>query len=121
MDSFPIIFWIFFSVVSGYMAYRKGQSFLGFFFSPFLSPIIGVVAALLAAPNSAEVKGKRVKPKETRKWVVVAMALVAAAGCSRQELRGATPGQLAPAPEASLGGVAVRDAQAPEQSGGSQI
>lgn len=114
MDSLPIIRWIFFSVV----ALRKGRSFVGFFSSLLLSPILGIVATLIVVPNGAEVDGNWFTRGRIKKWGVVAIALVAAAGCSRQELRGSTPGRPSTVVEALPAGVATGDAQAPGQSGG---
>ena len=53
--------WLFFSVIAGVIASRKGRSGGGFFLlSILLSPIIGIVAALIAKPNVAEVENKEI-------------------------------------------------------------
>jgi hypothetical protein len=48
----PSIIWVLFSLVAGGIAGNKGRSGIGFFFlSLILSPVIGVLAAVLAKPN----------------------------------------------------------------------
>ena len=52
-----IIGWIAFSVLAGFIAQNKGRSFLWFFLaSILLSPLIGVLAAWGAWPQTAEVE-----------------------------------------------------------------
>jgi hypothetical protein len=49
--------WLFFSIVAGVIAGNKGRSGFGFFvLALLLSPIIGIIAALLASPNTAKVE-----------------------------------------------------------------
>jgi len=51
------ILWLFFSIIAAVIASRKGRSGIGFFFlSVILSPLIGVIAALVARPNVAKVE-----------------------------------------------------------------
>ena len=51
------ILWVFFSIIAGLIASQKGRSGIGFFFlSVILSPLIGVIAALVARPNVAKVE-----------------------------------------------------------------
>ena len=46
------ILWLFFSIIAGVIAGHKGRSGIGFFFlSVVLSPLVGVIAALVAQPN----------------------------------------------------------------------
>jgi hypothetical protein len=52
-----LIIWGFFSIIAGVIASQKGRSGIGFFFlSIVLSPLIGVIAALVARPNVAQVE-----------------------------------------------------------------
>jgi hypothetical protein len=51
------ILWLFFSTIAGVIANQKGRSGIGFFFlSVVLSPLVGVIAALVARPNVAKVE-----------------------------------------------------------------
>ena len=62
------ISWIIFSVVAGVIAAHKGRSGLGFFFlSLLLSPLIGIIAALVAKPNIAKVEEEKVQSGESKK------------------------------------------------------
>jgi hypothetical protein len=62
------ITWLFFSVISGVIAGRKGRWGFGFFLlSVLLSPLIGVAAALLAAPNIELVESKQIASGESKK------------------------------------------------------
>ena len=48
-----IIAWVAFSIVAGFIAQNKGRSFFGFLLlSLILSPVIGVLAAFGAQPNT---------------------------------------------------------------------
>lgn len=56
-----IVFWIGFSLAAGVIASNKGRSFLGFtLLSILLSPILGLIAAVIVEPNSAEQENKAV-------------------------------------------------------------
>ncbi len=49
------IFWIILSAVAGIIANSKGRSWAGYFFlALFLSPLIGIVAAIVAKPPQPE-------------------------------------------------------------------
>jgi len=62
------ICWIIFSVVAGVIAAHKGRSGPGFFFlSLLLSPLIGIIAALVAKPNIAKVEEEKVQSGESKK------------------------------------------------------
>ena len=62
------ICWIIFSVVAGFIAKHKGRSGLGFFFlSLILSPLIGIIAAVVAKPNIAKVEEEKVQSGESKK------------------------------------------------------
>ena len=51
-----IIFWLITSVLAGGIASNKGRSFMGFFLlALLLSPLVGIIAALIAAPINAGV------------------------------------------------------------------
>ena len=52
-----VIGWLFFSIVAGVIARNKGRSGFGFFvLALLLSPIIGIVAALIAFPDVVQVE-----------------------------------------------------------------
>lgn len=66
MDFF--IGWIVFSIVAAVIAAHKGRSGPGFFFlSLVFSPLIGIVAALVAKPNIAQVEADKVQSGESKK------------------------------------------------------
>ena len=62
------IMWLFFSVVAGVVASRKGRSGFGFFLlSIILSPLIGVICAALAKPNQKAMDEIKIKSGESKK------------------------------------------------------
>jgi len=62
MDILLLIVWVFFSVVAGHIAAKKGLSEIGFIFlSLLLSPLIGILCALLAAKDNDTLNKKRLK------------------------------------------------------------
>lgn len=55
------ITWLFLSIVAGVIAGAKGRSGFGFFLlSVILSPLIGIIAALVAKENREKVEEKKV-------------------------------------------------------------
>lgn len=57
-----IILWIFFSIVSSQIASEKGRTGINYFFlSLFLSPVIGIIAALVSRPNTEKLDLMAVK------------------------------------------------------------
>lgn len=62
------IFWLFFSIVAGIIASMKGRSGFGFFFlSIILSPLIGIILALVAEENRTKVEKKKISSGENKK------------------------------------------------------
>ena len=62
------IIWLFLSVVAGVIASNKGRSGIGFFLlSVILSPLIGIIAALVAGANKANVEEKKMSSGESKK------------------------------------------------------
>lgn len=56
------ILWVFFSIVAGVIADNKGRDFFGFLLlSVVLSPLIGIVCALVASPGTAELDRRKLK------------------------------------------------------------
>jgi len=54
--------WMFFSIIAGVIASQKGRSGFGFFIlSVVLSPLIGIIAALVARPNIAKVEQSEIE------------------------------------------------------------
>jgi hypothetical protein len=63
-----LIGWIVFSCIAGAIASNKGNSFAGaFFISILLSPIIGIVIALVQKPNEAVVEKRQLQTGALRK------------------------------------------------------
>jgi len=62
------IFWIALSIVAGVVASNKGRSGAGFFLlSLILSPVIGVIAALVVSPHTKNIEAQQVASGESRK------------------------------------------------------
>ncbi|WP_418641483.1 hypothetical protein ACNUDM_08345 [Vibrio chaetopteri] len=56
---FVVILWLIFSALVGSVAASKGRSGIGFFFiSLVVSPLIGLIIALVIDPNQAQVEQK---------------------------------------------------------------
>jgi hypothetical protein len=63
-----LIVWIVFSCIAGAIAKSKGNSFAAaFLISLLLSPIIGIVIALVQKPNEAVVETRRLQTGASRK------------------------------------------------------
>lgn len=55
-----LIFWFFLSIVSGVIAGNKGRSAFGFFLlSVLLSPLIGIIVALVVSPNEDNLENRQ--------------------------------------------------------------
>lgn len=62
------IFWLFLSIVAGLIASNKGRSGFGFFLlSVILSPLIGIIAALVAGENKGNIEQKAITSGENKK------------------------------------------------------
>ncbi len=62
------IIWIALSVVAAVIASNKGRSGFGFFLlSIILSPLVGIIAALVSKPNTATIEKKQIESGEHRK------------------------------------------------------
>lgn len=62
------IFWLAFSIIPAIIANNKGRSGFGFFLlSVLLSPLIGIIAALVAKPNIKIVETNQIKSGEAKK------------------------------------------------------
>ncbi|MFI3221758.1 MAG: hypothetical protein QX191_01855 [Methylococcaceae bacterium] len=56
------VFWLFFSIIGGVIAAKKGRSGIGFFFLSILfSPLIGIISAIIATPNQKQIENDKVK------------------------------------------------------------
>jgi hypothetical protein len=63
-----IIGWVAFSILAGVIASRKGRDFIQFFLlSLVLSPLIGIAAALVARPDTAELEKERIDSGESKR------------------------------------------------------
>jgi DNA-directed RNA polymerase subunit RPC12/RpoP len=68
MDVAILISWIAFSILAGIVASNRGRSGIGFFvLSILLSPLIGIIAAFAAKPNTEQLENERVKAGDGRK------------------------------------------------------
>ena len=62
------ILWIVLCFVAGAIAAKKGRSGVGFFFlSVFLSPLIGIIIALVAASNTEKIEEKKIENGGSKK------------------------------------------------------
>lgn len=63
-----IVGWLLLSVLAAVIAENKGRSVLGFFLlSLVLSPLIGILAALAATPNTASIEASQISTGQMRK------------------------------------------------------
>lgn len=63
-----IILWFIFAILVGIYANSKGRSGVGFFFlSVILSPLIGLIIALIAKPNIQKVEQSAIASGESKK------------------------------------------------------
>jgi hypothetical protein len=62
------IFWLFLSIIAAIIANKKGRSGIGFFFlSVLLSPLIGIIAALVAGENTDKIETKKISSGNNKK------------------------------------------------------
>lgn len=63
-----LVLWLFLSIVAGIIANNKGRSGFGFFLlSIVLSPLIGIIAALVAGENRSKVEEKKITSGQNKK------------------------------------------------------
>ena len=62
------VFWVGLSAIAAVIASKKGRSAVGFFLLAFfLSPIIGILAALIASPNVNKVEASQIASGDSKK------------------------------------------------------
>jgi hypothetical protein len=60
--------WLGLCALAGHIASNKGRSYLGFFLlSFFLSPLIGIIAALIAGPNKAQLEKEQIDAGDSKR------------------------------------------------------
>jgi hypothetical protein len=68
MEFLFILGWFILAIFCGLYASNKGRSGVGFFFlALLLSPIIGFIVALAAAPNTKEIEQKSIESGDSKK------------------------------------------------------
>jgi hypothetical protein len=66
--AFGFVVWVALCFVAGTIASKKGRSAVGFFFlALFLSPLVGIIGAVIASPNLKEVEKLKIASGEGRK------------------------------------------------------
>ena len=79
-----LILWLFLSIVAGIIARNKGRSGVGFFLlSIVLSPLIGIIAALVAGENRTKVEEKQMASGQNKKCRYCAEIIKAEAAVCR--------------------------------------
>jgi hypothetical protein len=64
------VIWLALSILAGIIANRKGRSGIGFFLlSLVLSPLVGIIAALVAGQNTRRVEEKQIASHENKRKV----------------------------------------------------
>jgi len=62
------ILWIFLSIIAAVIAGKKGRSGIGFFLlAILLSPVIGIISALVAGENTEKVETQKISSGENKK------------------------------------------------------
>ena len=62
------IVWIALSILAGVIAAQRGRSGIGFFFlAVFLSPVVGIIAALVVKPITKNVEKDKIASGESKK------------------------------------------------------
>lgn len=62
------ILWLFFSIVAGIIANRKGRSGFGFFFLAFfLTPLVGIITVLVIKPSVAKIEEAQIHAGTSKK------------------------------------------------------
>ena len=80
-----LVTWLGLSIAAGCIAKNKGRSGAGSaFLALFLSPLIGLIAALAAQPNAAEIEMRQLKSSANRKCPFCAEVIKAEAKVCRQ-------------------------------------
>ena len=83
-----IVVWIALCFVAGAIASKKGRSSVGFFFlSLVLSPLIGIIAALIAKPNEEKVEKSKIAEGNSKKCPFCAEIIKAEAKVCRYCIR----------------------------------
>lgn len=63
-----VTIWIIFCILVGFYAESKGRSGIGYFFiAALLSPLIGIIIAVLSSPNKEKVERKQIESGDIRK------------------------------------------------------
>lgn len=63
-----VLAWIALSIIAGVIANNKGRSGFGFFvLALLLSPLVGIIAALIAKPNTAKVEKEQISSGGSKK------------------------------------------------------
>lgn len=63
-----VILWLAFSILAAVIAGQKGRSAIGFFFlSLVLSPVVGIIGALIAEPNKQMIETRQLSSGEMKK------------------------------------------------------
>lgn len=93
-----IVLWVFFSFIAGAIAERKGRSGVGLLvLSLLLSPLVGIVVALVLSPNNAVIERRELRSGDRKRCPACAELVRAEAAKCRYcgaELSDGRPAEL---------------------------
>jgi len=95
-----VVLWLGFSILAGVVAANKGRSAIGFFFlALLLSPLVGLIAALVVAENRNEIEKQQLERGDMVKCPFCAELVRSEARICKHCGKELPKSELSPAPE----------------------